>query len=79
SPDIMAYATASKGFKSGGFNDALGSADGIAFGPESLWNYEVGLKTQFFDRRLVVNTALYYMAWSKIQLSEDNPATPVYD
>ena len=29
SPDIMAYATASKGFKSGGFNDALGSADGI--------------------------------------------------
>lgn len=79
SPTVMAYATASKGFKSGGFNDALGSADGIAFGPEALWNYELGLKTELLGRRLVVNTALYYMDWSKIQLSEDNPATPVYD
>ncbi len=79
SPTVMVYATASKGFKSGGFNDALGSADGIAFGPEALWNYELGLKTELFDRRLVVNTALYYMDWSRIQLSDDNPATPVYD
>ncbi|MCW6529057.1 TonB-dependent receptor [Sphingomonas sp. MMSM20] len=78
-PTVMAYATASKGFKSGGFNDALGSADGIAFGPESLWNYELGLKTESFNRRLVINAALYYMKWDKIQLSEDNPATPVYD
>lgn len=79
SPDVMAYATVSKGFKSGGFNDALSAADGIAFGPESLWNYEAGLKTQFLDRRLVVNAAVYYMDWSRIQLAEDNAATPIYD
>lgn len=79
SPTVMVYANASKGFKSGGFNDALGNADGIGFGPESLWNYETGVKAELLDRRLVINTALYSMDWSKIQLSEDNPATPNYD
>lgn len=78
-PDIMAYATISKGFKSGGFNDALGDADGISFGPETLWNYETGLKTRLLDRRLVLNTSLYHMKWESIQVSEDNPLTTVYD
>ncbi|MFZ4605393.1 MAG: TonB-dependent receptor [Caulobacter sp.] len=77
--DILGYATVSKGFKSGGFNDALGDANGIGFGPETLWNYETGLKTMFFDRRVVFNAALYYMKWNDIQISQDNPVTAVYD
>jgi iron complex outermembrane receptor protein len=78
-PDVIGYVTASKGFKSGGFNDALGDANGIAFNPETLWNYEAGLKTTLFDRRVVLNTALYYMKWDDIQISQDNPLTSVYD
>ncbi len=78
-PDVIGYVTASKGFKSGGFNDALGDANGIAFDPETLWNYEAGLKTTLFDRRVVLNTALYYMKWDDIQISQDNPLTSVYD
>ncbi len=78
-PDIMGYVTVSNGFKSGGFNDALGDANGIGFGPELLWNYEGGLKTEFLDRRLVINISGYYMKWNKIQITIDNPVTPIYD
>ena len=78
-PDIIGYVTASKGFKSGGFNDALGDANGIGFAPETLWNYEAGVKSTLFDRRVVLNAALYYMKWDNIQLSQDNPATPAFD
>lgn len=77
--DVMGYATVSSGFKSGGYNDALGDADGIAFGPETLWNYELGLKSDLFDRRVTANIALFYMDWKEIQITQDDPRTPLYD
>lgn len=77
--DVLGYATVSKGFKSGGFNDALGDANGIAFGPESIVNYELGLKSKLLDNRVTLNMAAFYMKWSKIQITQDNPATPVFD
>lgn len=77
--DVMLYGTVSKGFKSGGFNDALGDADGIAFDPEKLWNYELGLKAEMFDRRVALNVAAYYMDWSDIQISQDDPRTTIFD
>ncbi len=80
SDDVMLYATASKGFRSGGFNDSLGDLSGIAFGPEDLWNYEAGLKSMWLDKRLRLNLALYYMNWDNIQLTADDPNTPsLYD
>ena len=41
-----------------------------ASSPDQLWNYELGEKTTFFDGRLVVNAALYYIDWRNIQLNE---------
>lgn len=79
SPNVMSYLTISRGFKSGGYNDALGDANGIAFDPETLWNYEIGLKTELFDHRLIANVALFYMDWQNIQITQDNPITPVFD
>ena len=78
-PDVLAYGAVSKGFKSGGFNDALGDADGIAFDPETLWNYELGLKSTLFDRRLQANIAVFRMDWDDIQITQDDPSTPIYD
>src|SRR3546814_7453521 len=46
--DVMVYASATRGFKSGGFQ--LG--DGRPFLPEYVWSYEVGLKSTLLDRRL---------------------------
>jgi iron complex outermembrane recepter protein len=77
--DFMGYVTVSQGFKSGGFNDGLGDANGIGFGPESLTNYEGGVKTDWFGRRLVFDAAVFDMEWKKIQITIDNPKTPIYD
>lgn len=76
---VMAYATVSQGFKSGGYNDALGDASNFSFDPEKLWNYEVGLKAELADRRLILNAAAYYMDWKDIQVRVDNPTTPSFD
>ncbi|HEY0233363.1 MAG TPA: TonB-dependent receptor [Dokdonella sp.] len=50
------YATAGKGFRSGGFN-GIGGAE---FLPENLTNYEIGYKTSWLDNRLTINNALFY-------------------
>ena len=78
-PTAMAYATISRGFKSGGFNDALGDANGISYDPEYIWNYEIGAKGTWFDNRLRVNVAAFIMEWTDIQISADDPNTLPFD
>lgn len=68
-PDVLAYATFSRGFKSGGF--ALGSVT-PAFAPEQLDDYEVGLKATLFDRRLRANLAAFYYDYSNLQVTKVN-------
>ncbi len=65
---LLAYVTASRGFKSGGFiNSSPNPAQG--FGPEYLWSYEGGLKTNWFDRRLQVNLSLFYYDYTDLQVN----------
>ncbi|WP_241262775.1 TonB-dependent receptor [Parahaliea mediterranea] len=74
SDEISLYATISKGFKSGGVQDApFESAQ--SFDPEVLWNYEVGMKAELLDRRLRLNTALFYMDWEDMQASFQQAGT----
>ncbi len=72
-PDAMVYATVSEGFRVGGGNLAnvtpLPPQDNT-YQPDSLWSYEVGAKTSWLDRRLIVNSSLYYIDWSNIQVSD---------
>ncbi len=65
--DILTYAKASRGFKSGGFNDSFASSPGDLFDQETLWNYEVGLKSTFWNQRARFNMALYRMDWKDVQ------------
>lgn len=70
-PDVLFYATAAQGFRTGGVNAAnLPFTSNIPRGytPDSLWNYEVGAKTQFLDNRLRVNVAAYSIRWSDTQV-----------
>ena len=73
--DVMIYATVSEGFRSGGFNDTTGDLSGIAFDPETLWNYEAGLKSTLFEDRLRLNASVFSMKWKDIQVQADDPAT----
>ncbi len=65
--DVMLYAKAAKGFKSGGFNDGFASTPGNAFSPETLWNFEAGAKTTFWGGRARANLAAFYMDWKDVQ------------
>lgn len=82
SDSVTINAQAAKGFRLGGVNDPLNlplcSAEDRttfepfegAFGDESLWNYEVGVKSQF-GRRVTFNAAAFYTDINDLQVTLD--------
>jgi iron complex outermembrane recepter protein len=64
-PNVMGYASVTRGFTSGGFNSDASSARAFnqAFAPEKVTNYELGFKTQWLENRLRVNGAIYEMKY----------------
>ncbi len=70
--NLLVYATASEGFRVGGTNSAdlpfVAGDIPPGFGPDTLWNYEIGEKSEFLDGRLRVNVAAYEIRWSDIQV-----------
>jgi iron complex outermembrane recepter protein len=74
--DLTTYISASKGFRPGGANSQVPSFCGPsppAFGPDSVWDYEVGEKAKLFDHRLTINSDFYYIKWNGIQQSSILP------
>lgn len=66
--DSQVYLSATKGFKSGGYSlldNPLNS-----FGPEKIWAFEAGVKSQFMDRRVRFNAAAFYYDYKDQQLSQ---------
>jgi len=63
--DVMLFATASTGYKSGGFNSQSGGSvplgDARIYGPEETTNYEVGIKSALLDGSMTANATLYRM------------------
>ncbi|MEO5587262.1 MAG: TonB-dependent receptor [Novosphingobium sp.] len=65
--DVLVYATYAKSFKTGGINlnGVPNLADGspnlavAAIKPESINHYEIGLKSQFFDRKATLNLSAF--------------------
>lgn len=76
--DLLFFASATRGFKSGGWN-ARGTAPNqlLPFDPETVWSYEAGIKSDFFDRRLRVNLTAFRLDVSDLQTISGlvNPAT----
>jgi iron complex outermembrane receptor protein len=73
--DLMAYAQFSTGFKGGGVNPRPFFAEqAFSFGPETLDSYELGLKSDLFDRRVRLNVAAFLSKYKDIQLSLSNCA-----
>jgi iron complex outermembrane recepter protein len=60
-PDLMTYASATTGFRGGGINGRpFDNAQVVTFAPEKLLEYEIGIKSEWFDHRLRANLAGYY-------------------
>ena len=67
SRDTFVYVSATRGFKSGGFNPAA-PAPGVAFSPEFAWSYESGLKLTMAGGRVRANTAVFYTDYRDLQV-----------
>jgi len=70
--NALIYGLRSEGFRPGGFNPFVGPGLGIPveyvqFDPDTLINYELGLKTTSFDNRLIFNATAYQMEWQDVQ------------
>ena len=73
SDDVTLYALASKGYRLGGTNQSAAVQVPDGYDSDSLWNYELGVKSAWFDRRLIVNAAIYQVDWSNIQVTGRDP------
>lgn len=74
SPQNMFYASAAKGVKAGGFNGYVTGSVTLtqaerSFGEEENWTYEFGNKGTLFGNALTYSAAVFYIDWSKRQIS----------
>ncbi|MDF7776445.1 TonB-dependent receptor [Sphingomonas sp. AOB5] len=67
--DLMFYGSYSQGFKSGGFGLPTATSPTTAYNPETLSTAEIGVKSQWFDRHLTLNLALWTSDWKDIQFN----------
>ncbi|MEE4453672.1 TonB-dependent receptor [Novosphingobium resinovorum] len=81
-PDLMLYATYSKGYRIGGPNrvapcpdpvpadqqNACALPNELQYGPDKTKNIEVGVRMQLFDRKLSFNFDVFHINWDGIQV-----------
>ncbi|MGY2290548.1 TonB-dependent receptor [Pseudomonas sp. SDO528_S397] len=67
-PDTRLYASATKGFKAGGFN-RIGAItpDAVAYSPEKSLSTEIGVKSSLLDKRVWINAAVYRIDIDDVQ------------
>lgn len=82
---LQTYALVSRGYRIGGFNTAgpvgataftgaQGAEPNRVYSPDSLLNYELGLKIQGFQHRLEARTAVYYDVWRHLEADQLLPS-----
>jgi iron complex outermembrane receptor protein len=88
--DLLFYATAARGYKSGGW-DTSASSDfgqssaevsqhlGTPFQPEKVWSYELGSKYLSPGKRFELNAAAFIADYRDMQTNQFNPQTAVFE
>jgi outer membrane receptor protein involved in Fe transport len=77
-PDTMLYGRVASGYRPGGPNIAFPGAP-ATFKSDHLTNYEAGLKTEFLDRRALIDLSVFYIDWRDIQVVFTTPtAVPFF-
>jgi iron complex outermembrane receptor protein len=69
------YAFAAKGFKAGGFNAGSASFPQSNFAPETVWDYELGWKANFFQDHLRTSVGGFFNNYTNLQVGAFNPIT----
>ena len=74
SDDIMVFASATEGFKSGGWNGRPTTAPtASAFGPETARTFELGARTEWLDGAVRINLTGYRLEVDDLQLLSGFP------
>jgi outer membrane receptor protein involved in Fe transport len=70
-PAAMVYASYARGFKAGGFNgtESTGIAANVPFNPEYVNAYEVGLKSEWLNHRVLANLAVFRSNYTDLQVA----------
>jgi outer membrane receptor protein involved in Fe transport len=78
-PNAMAYARLASGYRPGGSNPTAPTVPS-GYEPDKTQNYELGLKADFLNRTLSIDTSVYYIDWKDIQLNvyTQDPNNPFY-
>ena len=72
--DLTWYVQAAKGYRMGGPNVTAGNNSTLSsYHPDSLWNYELGSKARLFNGTLNLDTSLYDIEWSNMQVGLVTP------
>ena len=78
-PGVMIYGSATRGYEAGGYNSL---EPGAKYDPETVRNYELGVKSEFLEHRLMLNASVYYYLYSNLQslnlVSNGNGSLPAY-
>ncbi|NMC38988.1 MAG: TonB-dependent receptor plug domain-containing protein [Bacteroidales bacterium] len=72
--NIDFYVVAARGYKTGGFNSTFERPEDLTFNPEFSWNYEAGVKSSLFNRKLYTDVALFYIDWKNQQIYQTVPS-----
>ena len=74
---FLAYAKVVTGFKAGGFNSIASAVDLLGFDEEKTVGYEIGAKTDWFDKRLRVNVAAFLQDRKDALVTIADPNMPI--
>ena len=77
--DVLLYGSWSRGFKSGGFTGRPSNQQILPYDPETVSSFEVGAKSEFFDRRVRLNLSAFTSEYKAIQLLVFVPATGLFE
>lgn len=77
SQNVSFYARAASGYRAGGAqNPAMVLPGAESFvDPDTVWNYEAGLKGSFLNGTLLADLSVYHIDWTDVRLSGINPNT----
>ena len=90
--EVMFYGSIARGSKPGGVSLPAGLRDDLrVYSEESIWNYEIGVKSQWWDNRVLLNVTGFYTDYKDTQVDRvcfggsgdpacltGSPGTPVF-
>ena len=81
SETLMVYATYQEGFRGGGTTARPTATTRVPFGPETLDNFEIGMKSDLLEGRVRLNVSLFDMTYQDMQITsagQDQNGSPAW-